>query len=51
MAGKDLHGAGLGLTTNDPLWGRYNVNVATLKSTDTGALTLAINLRRAPPTA
>ncbi|PWT98914.1 MAG: hypothetical protein C5B51_28330 [Terriglobia bacterium] len=50
MAGNDLYGAGLGLTQNDPLWGRYNVNVATLKPVAGGALQLAINLRRPPPT-
>ncbi|HUI81617.1 MAG TPA: Sapep family Mn(2+)-dependent dipeptidase [Bryobacteraceae bacterium] len=50
IAGKDLYGTGLGLTANDPLWGRYAVNVATLKPAENGALTLAINLRRPPPT-
>ena len=30
-SGKDIYGSGLGLTTNDPLWGHYAVNVATLK--------------------
>jgi predicted dipeptidase len=49
MAGRDLHGAGLGLTQTDPLWGRYNVNVATLKPGPSGALVLTINLRRIPP--
>ena len=49
-AGTDLHGSGLGLTKIDPLWGRYAVNVATVKPTATGALTLSINLRRPPPT-
>ena len=49
IAGRDLHGAGLGLTQSDPLWGRYNVNVATLKPGDGGALVLTTNLRRIPP--
>jgi succinyl-diaminopimelate desuccinylase len=49
MAGKDLYGTGLGLTQADPLWGRYNVNVATLKPVPGGELQLAINLRRPPP--
>jgi succinyl-diaminopimelate desuccinylase len=49
-AGTELYGSGLGLTKIDPLWGRYAVNVATLKPTATGALTLSINLRRPPPT-
>ncbi len=49
MAGVDLHGGGLGLTQTDPLWGRYNVNVGTLKPGANGALTLTINLRRIPP--
>jgi predicted dipeptidase len=50
MAGKDLYGTGFGLTQNDPLWGRYAVNVATIQPNDTLGLTLAINLRRPPPT-
>ena len=45
LAGQDLYGTGLGITQNDPLWGRYAVNVATLKP-ETG---LSINLRRTPP--
>jgi predicted dipeptidase len=49
VTGRDLHGAGLGLTQVDPLWGRYNVNVATLKTGDGGALVLTTNLRRIPP--
>jgi predicted dipeptidase len=44
LAGKDLHGTGLGITDNHRLWGRYAVNVATIKD---GKLT--INLRRIPP--
>ncbi|HEY8548309.1 MAG TPA: Sapep family Mn(2+)-dependent dipeptidase [Vicinamibacterales bacterium] len=49
LAGRDLHGAGLGITQEDPLWGKYNVNVAMLKGTDDGKLKLTINLRRIPP--
>lgn len=49
MAGRDLHGASLGLTQNDPLWGRYNVNVAMMKELQEGRLRLTINLRRIPP--
>jgi predicted dipeptidase len=49
MAGTDLYGGGLALTENDPLWGRYAVNVATVKPTDDLALMLSINLRRPPP--
>ncbi len=49
IAGRDLHGAGLGLTQADPLWGRYNVNVATVKPGDGGTLVLTTNLRRIPP--
>ncbi len=49
IAGRDLHGAGLGLTQSDPLWGRYNVNVATVKPDARGALVLTTNLRRIPP--
>ena len=49
IAGRDLHGNGLGLSQSDPLWGRYNVNVATVKPGDGGALVLTTNLRRIPP--
>jgi succinyl-diaminopimelate desuccinylase len=49
VAGSDLHGAGLGITQHDPLWGQYGVNVATMKETKDGTLTLTINLRRIPP--
>jgi predicted dipeptidase len=51
MAGKDLYGAGLGITDNDPLWGRYAVNVATIKPDEKqpDKLTLTINIRRIPP--
>jgi predicted dipeptidase len=49
LAGRDLHGTGLGLTESDPLWGRYLVNVATVKRRDDGRLRLEIVLRRPPP--
>ena len=49
LAGSDLHGRSLGLGQEDPLWGRFGVNVATLKPTDAGKLKLTINLRRIPP--
>ncbi|HVQ34715.1 MAG TPA: Sapep family Mn(2+)-dependent dipeptidase [Candidatus Bathyarchaeia archaeon] len=49
LAGKDLHGGGLGLTEDDPVWGRYLVNVATVKPRDDGSLRLSIALRRPPP--
>lgn len=52
MAGKDLHGTGLGITDKDPIWGRYGVNVALIKpvpvETDDRTM-LFINLRRIPP--
>lgn len=44
MAGRDLYGSGLGITDRDPLWGRYAVNVATIKDN-----MLTINVRRIPP--
>ena len=51
MAGQDLYGSGLGITDNDPLWGRYAVNVATLKADakNPDLITLTINIRRTPP--
>lgn len=51
MAGKDLHGTGLGITDNDPIWGRYGVNIATVKpkEDDETMRVLFINLRRIPP--
>ncbi|MEO8381881.1 MAG: Sapep family Mn(2+)-dependent dipeptidase [Acidobacteriota bacterium] len=51
LAGKDLYGTGLGLTEKDPLWGRYIVNVATVKplEADPSKVVLYINLRRTPP--
>jgi succinyl-diaminopimelate desuccinylase len=50
-AGSDLHGASLGITDRDPVWGQYSVNVATIKPADgtPGSLTLMTNLRRIPP--
>jgi succinyl-diaminopimelate desuccinylase len=51
LAGQDLHGTGLGITDSDPLWGRYAVNVATIKidPDDAKKTMLTINLRRIPP--
>jgi succinyl-diaminopimelate desuccinylase len=49
MAGQDNYGTGLGLTENDPVWGRYLVNVAKIKPTDNGKLRLEVILRRPPP--
>lgn len=49
MAGKDLHGDSLGLSQQDLLWGRYAVNVATLKPAADNKLKLTINIRRIPP--
>ena len=51
LAGQDLHGTGLGITDNDPIWGRYGVNVATVKPVedDGTKARLYINLRRIPP--
>lgn len=51
MAGKDLHGTGLGITDSDPVWGRYGVNIATVKPVpdDEWSRILFINLRRIPP--
>lgn len=50
-AGQDLHGTGLGITDHDPVWGRYAVNVATIRPAegDRSKRTLTINLRRIPP--
>jgi len=47
-AGGDLYGAGLGLPGADPLWGRYAVNVATIKPGKNGHPTLTINVRATP---
>jgi succinyl-diaminopimelate desuccinylase len=51
MAGQDLYGTGLGITDTDPLWGRYAVNVATIKRDGDAAnrAMLTINVRRIPP--
>jgi succinyl-diaminopimelate desuccinylase len=49
LAGSDIYGSGLGFTQNDPLWGRYNVNVATIKRTEAGTHELTINIRSIPP--
>ena len=49
LAGQDLYGTGLGLTEVDPIWGRYLVNVATVKPRDDGKLRLEVVLRRPPP--
>ncbi len=50
-AGKDLYGTGLDIHDDDPIWGRYNVNVATVKpkENDPATAVLFINLRRTPP--
>jgi predicted dipeptidase len=49
LAGRDLYGTGLGLTRTYPVWGRYAVNVATLKPVEGGGHQLVINVRRTPP--
>ena len=50
LAGEDLHGTGLGITGSDPIFGRYDVNVATILPAKDGAgHSLTINLRRTPP--
>jgi succinyl-diaminopimelate desuccinylase len=50
-AGQDIYGTGLGIRDNDPIWGRYAVNVATIKpaENDPKQLSLTINIRRTPP--
>jgi succinyl-diaminopimelate desuccinylase len=50
-AGQDIYGTGLGIRDDDPIWGRYAVNVATIKpaENDPKQLTLTINIRRTPP--
>lgn len=49
-SGNDIHGAGLGIANKDPLWGRYDVNAATIKPAKDNpkALTLTINIRALP---
>lgn len=51
LAGQDLHGTGLQTTDTHPMWGRYAVNVATIKldAEDPKKSTLTINIRRIPP--
>jgi dipeptidase D len=51
MAGVDIYGTGLGIKENDPIWGRYGVNIATVKpkEDDPEQVVLFINLRRTPP--
>jgi succinyl-diaminopimelate desuccinylase len=51
IAGQDLHGTGLGIKDSDPIWGRYTVNVGTIKKKESDPKTavLFINLRRIPP--
>ena len=51
LAGQDLRGTGLGLASDDPVWGHYDVNVATIKpvSESDPRSMLYINLRRIPP--
>jgi predicted dipeptidase len=51
IAGADIYGSGLGITDSDPLWGRYAVNIATIKPSqaDPKLSTLTINIRRTPP--
>lgn len=51
LAGQDIYGTGLGITDTDPIWGRYAVNVATVKpkQDDETKIVLYINLRRIPP--
>jgi predicted dipeptidase len=51
MAGQDLYGTGLGIKDTDPIWGRYAVNIATVKpkEDDPATVVLFINLRRIPP--
>jgi len=50
-AGSDLSGGGLGIEQSDPVWGTYDVNVATIlpDEDDPSRYRLAINVRRIPP--
>jgi predicted dipeptidase len=50
-AGQDFYGTGLGITDRDPVWGRYAVNVAMVKTAagDPKKVTLTINIRSIPP--
>jgi succinyl-diaminopimelate desuccinylase len=47
-AGEDLRGESLGLPGPSPLWGPYDVNVATIKPEPDGRLKLTINIRSTP---
>lgn len=49
QAGADIYGTGLGFTQNDPIWGRYAVNVATIRPNDNGQYVLTTNIRSTPP--
>lgn len=51
MGGQDYYGSGFGITDNDPVWGRYTVNIATVKpkEDDEKSVVLFINFRRIPP--
>lgn len=50
-AGIDLRGTGLGIAQPDPLWGGYDVNVATIlpDTKDPSKTTMMINIRSTPP--
>lgn len=48
IAGENIYGDGLGLTTSQPIWGRYAVNVALVRSVKDESV-LTINVRRTPP--
>lgn len=50
-AGQDVYGTGLGIKDEHPIWGKYAVNIATIKPnpTDEKQVVLTINLRRTPP--
>ncbi|HEY4640330.1 MAG TPA: Sapep family Mn(2+)-dependent dipeptidase [Thermoanaerobaculia bacterium] len=51
IAGEDIYGTGFGFTQSEPIWGRYAVNVATIKvdEKDPKVRTLTINIRSTPP--
>lgn len=51
LAGEDIYGSGLGFRESDPLWGRYAVNLATIKPDvqDPKKYTMTINIRSTPP--
>jgi len=51
IGGADIYGTGLGITDSDKLWGRYAVNIATIKpdAADPKLTTMTINIRRTPP--